>query len=103
MLTHDLFPVRVRLGDLKLAGARVAVDGEGRGIVLAGNRAEGIEVIASGTVASAERTRRTRDWTITLASGEVWEVTEGGGCGCGNPLRRHNAERSIIEVFAVSA
>lgn len=31
---------------------------------------------------------RPRTWAVTSNVGEEWTITTGGGCGCGNPLKR---------------
>lgn len=100
VIVHDFFPARVRLPDgRRLSGARVAVDGDMRAVVLSGTRSSGVTVEARALLASTERASGTRTWTLLTAEGKTWEVVPGGGCGCGSPLRRHNAEASIIAEF----
>lgn len=99
----DFFPAAVKANGERYAQARLAIDGEMRGVVLvAGTRSEGIQTVAQAQIVSVERDpdRGRRSWLITTTDGDVWQCQTGGGCGCGNPLRRYDAEPAIQAAFA---
>lgn len=103
VIVHDFFPASVKANGQRLATARVAVDGAGRAVVLvATGRGAVVSTHASGQTVSVERAsdRSSRTWLLTLTDGTVWECRVGGGCGCGNPLRRFDPEPAIHEAFA---
>lgn len=103
MIQFDFFPAQVVVGGERLAQARVSIDGEMRGVVLAGGRRnEPIYTVASARIASVERDpdRGRRSWLITTVDGDVWRAEVGGGCGCGNPLKRFDSEPAIQAAFA---
>lgn len=103
MIQFDFFPATVHVADVKLPLARVSIDGEMRGVVLIDKgRSGGVETFAHAQIESVERDpdRGRRSWIITTTEGERWLCRLGGGCGCGNPLKRFDSEPAIHEAFA---
>lgn len=89
MIRHDWLPARLRIGEDRWRQARVVVGNDGTAVAFAPTAGTGYEVVARAAGVEVERIRGAgRRWDVRLPSGEIWEVTPGGGCACGSALKR---------------
>lgn len=85
----EAFPLTVTVGDEVFRKARLYVTDDGHAYLFASRGAQ-VEIVAEGQTAGDTYVgaSRRQAGSLTLSDDTVWTLAEGGGCGCGDPLKR---------------
>lgn len=100
-LVLNAFPGIARGPDETYDLCRALSDGETLWIfIAAGSEAR---LATSVTITNIEQTHPEPGarWLVTDVDGFEWEIQAGGGCGCGNPLKRYSPQ-SLLGLIGVT-